>query len=269
MLTYFIFLLFFIVIPLMVISFFYYKKYRGGEEYQKTMIKKILIVLAILIIVAITYTTPWDNFLVENGIWYYETSKVMGILIGFVPIEEYGFFVLQTLFIGLLFGWILLHRKKISHNQNNFRVNLRLISAIGLLIVWIVGFLAFINRIETLTYLNLILLWGIPPIMIQLIYGADILWLYNRDLISVISLSTIYLAIADTIAIADGIWTISINTSTGILLAGVLPIEEFVFFLVTNILITFGLTLMIDSRSIDRFHQYFSRLKEHKWRNKL
>jgi len=262
MLTYFTFLLFFIGLPSLIISIFYLKKYQKGEEIQKTIIKKILIALAILVTVAFIYTTPWDNFLVENAIWYYESSKIMGVLIGFVPIEEYTFFVVQTLLIGLFFGWTLLNRNKIKYVDYNSNFKLRLFSASSLLITWFVALLAFINGIESLTYLNLILLWGLPPILIQLIYGADILWVSRRDLVSVISLSTIYLAIADAIAISNGIWTISINTSTGILLAGILPIEEFLFFMVTNILITFGLTLIIDFRSIDRFNKFYFRVKE-------
>ncbi|MHA2227113.1 MAG: lycopene cyclase domain-containing protein [Candidatus Hodarchaeales archaeon] len=262
MLTYFTFLLLFTGLPLLIWSLYYIRKYQNGDESQKTIIRNILIVLAILTPVAVIYTTPWDNFLVQNNIWYYQSPQVLGIIIGFVPIEEYAFFVLQTLFTGLLFGWIQLHRKEIRFNQNNLRINLNLISAGILVITWFIAYITFISKIETLTYLNLILLWGIPPILIQLIYGADILWLSRRDLFLIITFSTFYLAIADAIAIADGIWKISINTSTGILLAGILPIEEFVFFLITNILITFGLTLMIDSRSIDRLQRFSSRLKE-------
>ncbi|MFX0015990.1 MAG: lycopene cyclase domain-containing protein [Promethearchaeota archaeon] len=260
-LSYFTFLLIFIGLPLAVVTILYRRKYQEGEENQKTMIKRILIALTILIVVAITYTTPWDNFLVENAIWYYENSKIIGILIGFVPIEEYAFFVFQTLLIGLIFGWIQLQKTN-KDNHYDLKQNLRLISSLSFFIIWLVSFIIFINKIESLTYLNLILLWGIPPIIIQLIYGADILWLSRRDLISVISVSTIYLAVVDAIAIGEGVWTININTSTGILLAGMLPIEEFLFFLVTNILITFGLILMIDSRSIDRFNGFYTRIKE-------
>jgi lycopene cyclase domain-containing protein len=261
-LTYFTFLLTFIGLPLTGISIYYVKKYYEGNENRKVGIKKVIFAVAILITVAFIYTTPWDNFLVENAIWYYETSKVMGIIIGFVPIEEYTFFIAQTLLIGLFFGWVLLRRNQTEQLQYNSNLTVRLISSCFLLIIWFVALITFLSGIESLTYLNLILLWGIPPMMIQLIYGADILWLTRRDLVLSISLSTIYLAIADAVAIAEGIWTISSATSTGILLAGILPIEEFLFFLITNILITFGLALIIDSRSINRFNTIYSSAKE-------
>jgi putative membrane protein len=49
-----------------------------------------------LAIVALLYTTPWDNYLVANHIWTYPPERVWGIRLGWVPLEEYLFFVLQT-----------------------------------------------------------------------------------------------------------------------------------------------------------------------------
>ena len=49
----------------------------------------------------------------------------------------------------------------------------------------------------------------------------------------------------DFLAIGAGTWTIDPAQTTGILLGGVLPIEEVVFFLLTNVLIVFGMVLMI------------------------
>jgi putative membrane protein len=190
---------------------------------------------------------------------------VLGIIIGYVPIEEYAFFVVQTLFSGLLFGWFLISRDAaLTRIDSGFSSNakMRIFSAGMLLIIWFTAIITFIIEIESLIYLNLIILWAIPPIVVQLLYGADILWGFKRDLVLVIVLSTIYLAAADAIAILNGIWTISSNTSTGILLGGILPIEEFIFFLVTNVLITFGLTLIINSKSRERFNKLKSRLKE-------
>jgi hypothetical protein len=40
-------------------------------------------------------------------------------------------------------------------------------------------------------------------------------------------------------------WTLDPAQTTGILLGGVLPIEEVVFFLLTNMLIVFGMVLML------------------------
>jgi putative membrane protein len=110
--------------------------------------------------------------------------------------------------------------------------------------------------------MNLILIWALPPIILQLMYGADILWEKKLPLILFILISTAYLSIVDALAISANIWTISLNTSTGILIGGVLPIEEMVFFLVTNILIIFGITLIVSQKSLLRFKSYLNRFKE-------
>jgi cobalamin synthase len=44
--------------------------------------------LAILvhILLALVYTTPWDNYLVASGIWWYDPQLVTGITLGWVPL---------------------------------------------------------------------------------------------------------------------------------------------------------------------------------------
>jgi hypothetical protein len=61
------------------------------------------------IALALSYTTPWDNLIVLNGVWTYPAGKVVGIVFGVVPLEEYVFFVLQTLATGF-FTVVLLSR---------------------------------------------------------------------------------------------------------------------------------------------------------------
>jgi lycopene cyclase domain-containing protein len=65
-----------------------------------------LIAIAALGIVAVVYTTPWDNYLVASGVWYYNPALVLRIVIGYVPIEEYTFFVLQTVLTALFALWL-------------------------------------------------------------------------------------------------------------------------------------------------------------------
>ena len=45
--------------------------------------------------------------------------------------------------------------------------------------------------------------------------------------------------------IRDSTWTIDPAQSFGIFLGGVLPIEEFAFFLMTNVLLTSGMVLLL------------------------
>jgi lycopene cyclase domain-containing protein len=172
---------------------------------------------------------------------------VLGITLGWVPLEEYAFFILQPIAVGL---WLLcLMRHLTPPSDFKVRPMLRIVSVAGLFLPWLVSLVALLLGWGSMTYLSLILVWSLPPIMLQLGFGADILWHRRRVVLAAILSSTLYLAIADGIAINIGIWTITPETSLEIYLAGVLPIEEFVFFLVTNILIVGGITLLQERQS--------------------
>ena len=56
----------------------------------------------------------------------------------------------------------------------------------------------------------------------------------------------------DIVALKDTTWSISPTQTTGILFFGILPLEEVVFFFITNVLITFGMTLLLANVSAGR-----------------
>ena len=101
-------------------------------------------------------------------------------------------------------------------------------------------------------YLALILVWALPPIGLQLAFGADILWQQRRLLLPAFVSLTLYLGAADALAIREGTWTIDPAQSLGLYLGGVLPIEEFLFFAITNMLLLFGVTLLWAGASHER-----------------
>ena len=58
--------------------------------------------VAVLTVVAFVYTTPWDNLIVALGVWTYDPTLIAGIIFGYVPLEEYLFYVLQTILTSLV-----------------------------------------------------------------------------------------------------------------------------------------------------------------------
>jgi lycopene cyclase domain-containing protein len=88
-------------------------------------------------------------------------------------------------------------------------------------------------------------LWFLPPIILQFIFGADILWHYRRLVLYGILAPFVYLCLVDAIAIRSGTWTINPDNILGVYLGGILPLEEAYFFLVTTVLIVFGMVLML------------------------
>ncbi len=95
------------------------------------------------------------------------------------------------------------------------------------------------------TYLVLILIWAVPIILIQWLVGADILLKRWKVLLPGILLPTLYLTSVDSMALRSETWTINPTQMLNIFLPIInVPLEEGVFFLVTNTLIVQGVILI-------------------------
>jgi lycopene cyclase domain-containing protein len=110
------------------------------------------------------------------------------------------------------------------------------------------------------------LFWALPPIIIQLLFGADILWQYRKLVFWAIAIPGTYLSLMDIVALQETTWSISTTQTTGILFFGILPLEEVVFFFITNIMITFGMTLLLANVSQERFREIKSQAQTWKER---
>ncbi len=99
---------------------------------------------------------------------YYDPHLLQGLKLGWVPIEEYAFFVVRTVLAGLVL----------------------------------------------------------------------------RGTLLAAALATAWLTAADSVALRAGTWTIAPHASLGLFLPGHVPVEEGVFFLVTNLLIAQALLLL-------------------------
>jgi len=242
--TYLQVLLAFVLPPLIVLALFVPRDLwrRWRPRAARVELAPYLTVLA-LVLVALLYTTPWDNYLVATGVWWYSADRVLGVRIGWVPLEEYCFFVMQTVAVGL---WTVLMRRHFPAGRPSgagapIRVWTSIVSAlvwIGSMAVWLLGW-------PPGTYLALILAWSLPPILIQAAFGADLLWANRRLILAAVAPPTLYLWLVDFVAIRGGAWMMDPPQTLGIELAGVLPVEEMVFFTMTNILIAFGITLVL------------------------
>jgi lycopene cyclase domain-containing protein len=256
--TYFGFLAVFLILPILALwALAAYDRRRGVDVPPLMRSWSARVIVLAHVIIAVVYTTPWDNYLVATRVWWYDPSLVTGLVIGYVPIEEYTFFVLQPLLTGAWLYFIARHMPMIASSpQHPSRV--RLISTAVLFLVWLVavGILAFGWRPGT--YLGLLLGWALPPLMIQSAFGADILWRHRRMVVLTIVPMTLYLAAADKLAITSGTWTINPEQSVNILLLGRLPLEEFIFFFMTNTLIAVGITLVSSVESKTRAQRYMA-----------
>jgi lycopene cyclase domain-containing protein len=198
--------------------------------------------------IALVYTTPWDNYLVANRVWWYDPSLVTGIVFGWVPIEEYTFFVVQTLVAGL---WLWMWMRRMPPPAPAFAPNYvaRWISAGLCGIAWAIWLILLLAGWRQGWYMELLVVWFLPPIVLQLAFGVDILWHHRRLVLVGLAPPFVYLCAVDAIAIHSGTWTINPAHTVGLDLFGVLPLEEITFFLLTNVLIVFGMVLMLARES--------------------
>ncbi len=213
-----------------------------------------VLVIVIQVVLAVGYTTPWDNYLVAQRVWWYDPALVTGLTIGWVPVEEYTFFILQTLLTGLwALALVRIPAVTPSRVSVDHRLRVRLTAFTAAAWGASVGLLAF-GEVGT-TYLGLILSWALLPVLVQVVFGGDLLWGYRTPLVLAVSVPTLYLWAVDAIAIRSGTWTISPTFTTG-LAVGNLPVEEMIFFLMTNTLVAFGVVLMAVPQSRARLEQW-------------
>ena len=180
--TYAAFLVQFVLLPIGLLALLVWRDRRRGVRLPPSLCSTPAWAAVLLhVMIAVAYTTPWDNYLIVTGVWRYDPNLVAGIFVGWVPIEEYCFFVLQPILIGLWIVWIAPRlRPSLSLKPSS---TVRAAAVVALLPAWLLSAAQLaIGAAPQPTYLSLILVWALPPVMLQLGFGADIL-LRHRALV--------------------------------------------------------------------------------------
>ncbi|MBL8057508.1 MAG: lycopene cyclase domain-containing protein [Anaerolineales bacterium] len=236
--TYLNFLLYFVVLPAAVLTLIVRPTRREW------------LVLGVLLVITYAWTTPWDNFLVGSGVWYYDPQLVTGLVLGWVPVEEYLFFGLQVWLSGM---WTL-GLIRFFAAESTAWPQAALLPAAAL------AGLSFRPVAETLglggpardlpalpfghwNYLILILGWAVPVLLGQLWLGWGAFRARWQIWLAGALVPALYLTAVDSIAIGAGTWTIAPAQSLNVFLPAGVPVEEGVFFLATNLLLVQGLLL--------------------------
>jgi lycopene cyclase domain-containing protein len=192
--------------------------------------------VGIITIVALAYTTPWDNLLIARGVWWYGEERTLAT-IWEAPIEEYLFIVVQPWVTALWLAhlsfsteWPAARYPRLSRG-----------AMLGVAAVIGIAGWRWLGTDATF-YIGAIAAWAAPVLALQWVVGAPQLWARRRTVAIGTLLPTLYLCVADRIAIEYGIWILSERYTTGLFVAG-LPIEEAAFFFVTNLFVVQGLVL--------------------------
>ena len=222
--------------------------------YRPLLNRTDLYKIAFLISIAFISTLPWDSYLVRRKVWTYPEDAVIGPTLFSVPAEELFFFVIQTYNTTLLY---LILNKPIFHPSYLSSAKPRK----GAEFQWNAGQLifaaSFIMGLGLIwsggegTYLGLIIAWAGPfALLLWSLSSQFLIALPLSSTVVPIAIPTLYLWMVDTLALKRGTWVIESGTKLGIHLWEGLEIEEALFFLVTNVLIVFGLVAFDHALSI-------------------
>jgi len=217
--------------------------------------------LWIHLILAFVYTTPWDNYLVFREVWGYPPGRVLATIF-YVPVEEYAFFLIQTAGTALFLYFLMRARPWQRFEGALPEAWIRWLGSGLLLMLAVLGAAALAQ--PATTYLGLITAWALPVVAFQWAFGGDLLVRRWRLVLTAIGIPTLWLWLADRIAIGVEIWWISERFTTGLKPFG-LPVEEALFFLITNVLVVFGITMALDEGAMERYKRLRASWRE-AWR---
>ncbi|SPO37824.1 related to Bifunctional lycopene cyclase/phytoene synthase [Pseudozyma flocculosa] len=204
--------------------------------------------LILLPAIAFVWTTPWDNLIVKNQAWFYRRHCIW-FTVGYVPIEEYFFFVIQsimtTLWCSLVTRWFLPNlytgTSSAARRSTPYRLSAAVVPAAALLVaggVWM-------SRPFTGSYYMAMIVWW-AAIPLGLLMWGTIDFVVRMGLrrgvlpfLLSVAAPSVYLWASDIYALRRGTWHINEHTSLNIFPIRDLPIEEMTFFVATNtILVT-------------------------------
>ncbi|GAC1442266.1 MAG: hypothetical protein NVS3B26_19870 [Mycobacteriales bacterium] len=188
-----------------------------------------------LALLALAWTAPWDDHLVRSGVWTYAPHAVLARF-GAVPAEEYLFVVLEVVLVA---AWGLNVPARTAGTRGSRRAG-----AVGWAAVGLAGVVLMATGGHW-RYAGLLLAWASGPLALQHAVAGDALSRQRSRRAAIAVPVVVWLCVADRLALACGIWSISPSSSLGIDMLG-LPLEEAAFFALTCLLVTDGLLLGSD-----------------------
>ncbi len=217
--------------------------------------------MVVILVLAVVYTMPWDNLLIEAGVWWYGDGVVWHTVWA-APVGEYLFFVIQPI-LTVLFLCLLS-----IPTDTDLRLSLRdrLLGVLAGVGVSVVGVVLLLSG-DSWLYFASMLVWAGPVLAIQWGFGWTHLWRARRPVAIAIVVPTLYLWVADWSAISLGLWTISETYTIGVAPFG-FPFEEAFFFFITNVFVVQGYVLYLwlvaqwstvtSTQPFARYSQYLS-----------
>jgi lycopene cyclase domain-containing protein len=201
-----------------------------------------LVLLAVMI-----FTAPWDNLAAKWGIWGFPREKY-SLRLGYLPIEEYAFFLLQSVNVMLAIRALFIFFPDWQLGQETAVSKWTLICLAGSLIPWtfVAIQLRWLRRKcgPRVNY-AVHLAWFLPVIYAQWVIAPPLFFGHAGLLALITGAFGIYYTLADLVAVRAGTWFFDEKQITGVKLGGVLPWEEIAFFFLTSLLVAQSYLLLL------------------------
>ncbi|MCE0497137.1 MAG: lycopene cyclase domain-containing protein [Methylacidiphilales bacterium] len=204
---------------------------------------------ALVLLAVVVFTAPWDNLAVKWGIWGFPREKY-SLRIGYLPLEEYAFFLLQSVNV-------MLAVRALFHLFPNLQTGLETSPGmvtwlcLGASVVpWaIVAAQLYWLRRKAGPRVNYAvhLAWFLPVIYGQWVLAPFLFWAHAGLLVLITAVFGIYYTLADFAAVRAGTWFFDEKQITGVKLVGLLPWEEIAFFFLTSLLVAQSYLLLLPS----------------------
>jgi len=203
----------------------------------------------LVLVAVLLFTTPWDNLAAKWGIWGFPRDKY-SVRIGYLPVEEYAFFLLQSANVMLAVRALFHFVPNWQTGQGVLVSKLTLICLGGSLLPWLLIFFQLRwlrKRGGPCVNYALHLAWFLPVIYGQWVLAPFLFLAHAGMLATVTGAFGIYYTLADYVAVRCGTWFFDEKQITGVKLARILPWEEVAFFFVTSLLVAQSYLLLLPS----------------------
>ncbi len=224
--------------------------YLSSRREAWTAGEETTVLLVLLAVVA--FTTPWDNLAAKWGIWGFPREK-FSFRIGYLPVEEYAFFVLQSLNVMLgvraLFHFFPGWHRLVTTDPGRWTYACLAASFVPWVVIWF-QLRLFRRRAGSRVNYALHLGWFLPVIYSQWVLAPYLFAMHLGLLVLVTVIFGLYYTWSDLVAVRAGTWFFDEKQITGFKFGGLLPWEEVAFFFVTSLLVaqSYLLLLPMDQR---------------------
>jgi lycopene cyclase domain-containing protein len=205
--------------------------------------------LGLVLVAVVVFTTPWDNLAAKWGIWGFPREKY-SLRLGYLPVEEYAFFVLQSLNVMLALRALFRFFPDGLTGQETGISEGTLICLAASILPWGLIALQFRwlrRKAGPCVNYAIHLAWFLPVIYLQWVIAPFLFLAHVGLLVLVTGAFGVYYTLADLVAVRAGTWFFDEKQITGVKLAGVLPWEEIAFFFLTSLLVAQSYLLLLPS----------------------